>query len=102
MGEQGYGSIFMIVAIIVIFYFMLIRPQQKRQKEIANFRNGISKGDHVTTAGGILGKVTKVKETTFLIEVASGVVIEVDKNSVYPSAPQPGDNKAIDEKAQGN
>ncbi len=46
----------------------------------------------MTTAGGILGKVRKVKQTTFLLEIASGVTIEIDKNSVYPSAPQPGDN----------
>lgn len=89
---QGATQILMIVLLIAVFYFMMIRPQQKRQKEIRNFRDGIQAGDNVTTAGGILGKVRKVKQTTFLIEIASGVVIEIDKNSVYPAAPQPGDN----------
>lgn len=85
-------QIVMIVLLIAVFYFMMIRPQQKRQKEIRNFREGITEGSRVTTAGGILGRVRKIKQTTFLLEIANGVVIEIDKNSVYPSAPQPGDN----------
>lgn len=99
--DQGATQIIMIVLLIAVFYFMMIRPQQKRQKEIRNFREGIKNGDRITTAGGILGKVRKVKQTTFLIEVAPEVTIEVDRNSVYPSAPQPGDNQTIDEQTQG-
>ncbi len=85
--DQSAMQIVMIVLLIGVFYFMMIRPQQKRQKEIRNFREGIKEGDRVTSAGGILGKVKKVKQTTFLLEIANGVVIEIDKNSVYPSAP---------------
>ena len=93
--DQGAMQIVMIVLLIAVFYFMMIRPQQKRQKEIRNFREGIKEGDRVTTAGGILGKVRKVKQTTFLLEIASGVTIEIDKNSVYPSALEAGnDNQA--------
>lgn len=103
MESSGSGTmqIIMIVLLIAVFYFMMIRPQQKRQKEIRNFRDGIKTGDRITTAGGILGKVRSIKASTFIIEIANGVSIEIDKNSVYPSAPQPGDNQAIDEKAQG-
>lgn len=85
-------QIVMIVLLIGVFYFMMIRPQQKRQKEIRNFRDNIQEGDRVTTAGGILAKVRKIKQNTFLLDISNGVTIEIDKNSVYPSAPQPGDN----------
>ncbi len=76
----------MIVALIAIFYFFMIRPQQKRQKEIRKFREGLGKGDSVVTAGGIYGKIRDISETYFLIEISDGVRIRVDKGSVYPSA----------------
>ncbi|MCM1470928.1 MAG: preprotein translocase subunit YajC [Bacteroides sp.] len=76
----------MIVLLIVVFYFFMIRPQQKRQKQIRNFREGLQQGDRVVTAGGIYGKVRQIKENTFVIEIANGVNITIDKNSVYPSA----------------
>lgn len=100
--DQGAMQIVMIVLLIGVFYFMMIRPQQKRQKEIRNFREGIKEGDRVTTAGGILGKVRKITNTTFLLEISNGVVIEIDKNSVYPSAPQPGDNPDGNKLEPGN
>lgn len=83
--QQGAGwqSMLMIGLLIVIFYFMMIRPQQKRQKEIKKQRDAMKEGDKVVTAGGIYGKITKVKEDSFLLEIADGVKIRVDKNSVY-------------------
>lgn len=84
-GEGGMMQILMIVALIVIFYFFMIRPQQKRQKEIRKFREGLAKGSRIITAGGIHGKISEVKETAFLVQIADGVRILVDKNSVYPS-----------------
>lgn len=83
---SGIMNIGLIVLLIVIFYFFMIRPQQKKQKEIKKFRDGIAPGSRIVTAGGIYGKVVKVKDTTFSIEISSGVVITVDKGSVYPSA----------------
>ena len=59
---------------------------QKKQKEIRKFRESIEVGQSVVTAGGIYGKVRKIKETTFTIEIAPNVQITVDKGSVYPSA----------------
>lgn len=85
-GNAGLMNILMIVALIAIFYFFMIRPQQKRQNEIKKFREGIKSGDRVVTAGGIHGKVVTVKENSFIIEIASNVKITVDKGSVYPSA----------------
>ncbi len=82
----GAMNLIMIVVLIVIFYFFMIRPQQKKQKDIRNFRENIYEGDTIVTAGGIYGKVRRIKETTILIEIAKGVEIRVDKGSVYPSA----------------
>lgn len=84
--EGGWSGIFMIVALIAIFYFFMIRPQQKRQKEIRKFRESLKIGDKVITAGGIYGKIRNVNDTTFQIEIADGVKIIIDKGSVYPSA----------------
>lgn len=82
----GWESLIMIVALIAIFYFFMIRPQSKKQKEIKKFREGLTKGDKVITAGGIYGIIKEVKETTFVIEITENVKIRIDKNSVYPSA----------------
>ena len=85
---QGGGSmsfIIMMVAIFAIMYFFMIRPQQKRQKEIQNFQNSLTEGTEVVTGGGIYGIVKKIDLTTGIIEVkiADGVVIKVDKSYVF-------------------
>lgn len=85
-GNGGIINILMIVALIAIFYFFMIRPQQKKQKAINKFREGLSVGDSVITAGGIYGKIRGIKETKIILEVADNVKITVDKGSVYPSA----------------
>ena len=83
---NGWSSILMIVLMFVVIYFFMIRPQQKRQKEIKKFRESIKTGDKVITAGGIYGKVKDVKETTITLEIADNVRITIDKNSVYANA----------------
>lgn len=85
-GSQGggYSGILMIVAMVVIFYFFMIRPQNKKQKQIKEARAKLEKGSKVVTAGGVYGRITKVSETTFMLEVAPGVEIKIEKNSVYP------------------
>lgn len=80
----SYTGILMIVAMIVIFYFFMIRPQSKKQKEIKKAREAMSVGDKVITAGGLYGKIREVKETTFMIEIAPNVIIKIEKTSVYP------------------
>lgn len=84
-GDAGLYNILMIVALIAIFYFFMIRPQQKKAKALRQFREGIQEGQKVVTAGGIYGKVKKIKETTFILEIAPGVNITIDKGSVYES-----------------
>lgn len=91
--DQGAMQIVMIVLLIAVFYFMMIRPQQKRQKEIQKFRDGLNTGDAVVTAGGIHGIIKKVDDKTFKIEIANGVSITIDKGSVYPSAQQASQDK---------
>ncbi len=85
---QQYSGLLMIAALFAIMYFFMIRPQQKRQKEIQNFRNSISVGQAVVTAGGIYGVVKQIEESdnTLMIEVANGVRIKVDRNSVFAQA----------------
>ncbi len=85
---QGGGSIsfiVMMVAIFAIMYFFMIRPQQKRQKEIQKFQNSLAEGTEVITGGGIYGTVKRIDLTKGIIEVkiADGVVIKVDKGYVF-------------------
>lgn len=77
----------MMALIFGIMWFFMIRPQQKRQKEIQTFRNSITKGQRIVTAGGIYGTVKDIdeKDNTLKVEVANGVVIVVDRGSVYSS-----------------
>ena len=86
--SQGGGSIsfiIMMVAIFAIMYFFMIKPQQKRQKEIQNFQNSLQEGTQVLTGGGIYGTVKKIDLASGIIEVkiADGVVIKVDKGYVF-------------------
>ena len=87
--QSPYGSFIFLILILVVFYFFMIRPQMKRQKEMRKFRESLGKGDKVVTAGGIHGKIKAIKETTIEIEVSEGVVITVEKTTVNPvGAPQ--------------
>lgn len=85
---QGVGSMQFLIMMVVIFaimYFFMIRPQQKKQKEIRNFQNSLQEGSKVVTGGGIYGTIKKVDIATGKIEleIAKGVVITVDKGSVF-------------------
>jgi preprotein translocase subunit YajC len=89
-GQQGgmanYSGIIMIVLLFVVFYFFMIRPQSKRQKEIKNFRSAMKVGDKVITSGGIYGRIKEINDDTILLEVDENVRIRVDKNSVFATA----------------
>lgn len=71
-----------LLLIIVVFYFFMIRPQMKRQKEVRQFRESLAKGDKVVTTGGIYGKIVEIKETVVILEIAKDVEIKVDKNGI--------------------
>ena len=87
-GQAGgdYSFLIMMVLIFAIMYFFMIRPQNKKQKEIQNFRNNLSVGQEVITAGGIYGKVKEIEDNVIVLEIASGVKIRIDKNSIYANA----------------
>ncbi len=79
----GSSFIIMMVAMALIMYFFMIRPQRNRQKELDNMRKNIAVGNAVVTSGGIHGKVKEVKTTVVLIEVADKICITVDKNAIF-------------------
>ncbi len=81
---------FFLIAMIFIFYFLMIRPQRKRQKEIDNFRKGLQPGQEVVTSGGIYGKIKEINDNVVVLEVAHNVCIKVDKSTIFanPSATQ--------------
>ncbi|MBO5467447.1 MAG: preprotein translocase subunit YajC [Prevotella sp.] len=86
---QGGGSmtsmIIMMVVLFAIMWFFMIRPQQKRQKEIQKFQNSLAEGTQVVTGGGVYGTVKKIDLAAGIVEVevAKGVVIRVDKGYVF-------------------
>ena len=81
-GSQAFMQLIPLILMFGIFYFLLIRPQQKKAKEHRALLEGLKKGDQVVTAGGIHGKVTAVEESIVTLEVATGVNIRVSKNHV--------------------
>ncbi len=94
-GADGKGGnmqfLLMMALIFVVMYFFMIRPQQKRQKELNNFRKSLEKGTRVVTAGGIYGTIREINETYVVVEIDNNVTIRVDKNMIMrapESAPQ--------------
>ena len=75
-------SIVFLVAIFVVFWFFMIRPQVKKQKEQAKFKEAIGKGDKIVTIGGVHGKIQEVQDTTFIIEVEGGNRLKIEKTAV--------------------
>ena len=76
----------MMALIFVVFYFFMIRPQTKKQKELQKQRENMKKGDKVVTAGGLYGEIKEVQENTFLVTIAKDVTIKIAKESVYADA----------------
>ena len=91
----GWSMILMLVAMFAIMYFFIIRPQQKKQKEMQNFRNSLTVGQEVVTIGGIYGIVRELdlQNNKVIIEVANGVKIKVHKDGINPMTEQVGGSK---------
>lgn len=85
---DGFASIFLIAGMFLLMYFMIIRPQRKRQKEHKQLTEGLNKGDEVITTGGILGKVTKVDENYMVLEVSKQVELKFQKASLHAVLPK--------------
>ena len=76
------GMIFPIAIFVLIFYFFILRPQRKRQKQHDSLIGGITRGDQVVTIGGFFGTVREVRDDTFMVEIADGVKVRVLKSAV--------------------
>jgi preprotein translocase subunit YajC len=81
-GQSPLGMFLPLIAILVIFWIFMIRPQAKRQKELKIFRDSLQKGDKVITTGGIYGKIVSVSDTVIVLQVDENAKITVDKGSV--------------------
>ncbi len=91
--SPGMQSLIFLVLIIVVFYFFMIRPQVKKQKEMTNYRNSLKKGDKVVTSGGIYGKINDVKETSVILEIAENIIVKVDKSAIVKDASETAEAK---------
>ncbi len=86
--ESTLMSMLPLVLMFVVLYFIMIRPQMKRQKEHKAMIEALAKGDEVVTAGGVLGKVAKLGDTYLHVEVANGVEIQVQRSAVVQVLPK--------------
>ena len=82
---SGTSSLIMFGMIFAVMYFFMIRPQIKKQKKEREYRSALQKGDDVITIGGIYGKITDVKEDTFIVEVMAGNTLKIEKTAVSMS-----------------
>jgi preprotein translocase subunit YajC len=81
-GAAGFASFIPLVLMFVIFYFLLIRPQQKRSKEHRALIANLKKGDRIVTTGGLHGRVTGLDETTLTVEIADKVRVKISRGNV--------------------
>ncbi|MGA0572144.1 preprotein translocase subunit YajC [Variovorax sp. VNK109] len=82
------GGMLPLVLMFVVLYFVMIRPQMKRQKEHRAMIDALAKGDEVATAGGLLGKVTKLGDSYVSVEVATGVEVQLQRSAVVQVLPK--------------
>ena len=87
-GDNGIFQFLPLFVLIVVFYFLILRPQQKRAKEQKSMIEALQKGDEVVAAGGLLGRVNKVDDNYVSVEVAEGVTINVQKGAVQTVLPK--------------
>ena len=87
-GFGGLGGMLPLVLMFVVLYFIMIRPQMKRQKEHRAMIDALAKGDEVVTSGGVLGKVSKMGDTFVGVEVANGVAIPIRRTAVVQVMPK--------------
>lgn len=71
-----------LILVFVVFYFFMIRPQMRKQKELSNYRNSLKKGDKVVTTGGIYGRIIEVKDNIVMMDVGGDVKLRIDKSAL--------------------
>jgi preprotein translocase subunit YajC len=82
------GSMLPLVLMFVVLYFVMIRPQMKRQKEARAMIEALAKGDEIATSGGILGKITQIGEQYLTIEIAKGIEVQIQRSAVVQVLPK--------------
>jgi preprotein translocase subunit YajC len=87
-GQGGLMSFAFPVLMVVVLYFVMIRPQMKRQKETKTMLDALAKGDEVVTQGGVIGKITKIGETFVSVEVANGVELQLQRVAIVQVLPK--------------
>ena len=87
-GTGGLMGMLPIVLMFVVLYFVMIRPQMKRQKETKNMLDALAKGDEVVTQGGVIGKITKLGDTFASLEVANGVELQLQRVAIVQVLPK--------------
>ncbi len=85
-GQNPLVTFLPLILVFVIFYFFMIRPQVRKQKELNNYRSSLKKGDKIVTTGGIYGRVTDVKDNTVTVDVGDNVLLKIDKSAVLKDA----------------
>lgn len=105
-GGDLFVSLLPLLLIFVVFYFLLIRPQQQKAKTHRQMIEGVKKGDQILTGGGIIGRVTRVEaDTTILVEIAPNVVVKVERGTIAglitKPAPASNENQPTAQKAAG-
>ena len=84
-GGEGTSSLIMLGLMVLAFWFFMIRPQMKKQKELKKFREALAKGDHIVTIGGIHGKILEVTDTTVLVQ-SDNTKLRFDKSAISQSS----------------
>ena len=84
----GFGDFAFLIVLFAVFYFLLIRPQQKRAKEHKKMVEAIAKGDEIVTNGGLLGRISKVGDNFITVEIADGMEVRVQRGSVASLMPK--------------
>ena len=82
-GQSPLMSLLPLILIVVVFYFFMIRPQMRKQKELRNFRQSLKVGDKIITSGGIYGKINDIRENIVIVEVEDKLRLKIDVNSVF-------------------
>ena len=87
-GTSPMKSLLPLLLIIVVFYFFMIRPQVRKQKDLRNYREALKKGDKIITTGGIFGKVNNISDNVVTIDAGNNLLLKVDKSAILRD---PGD-----------
>lgn len=75
-------TVFMLGSIMLVFYFFMLRPQMKKQKQQKAFKEAVKKGDKIVTIGGVHGKISEIRETVFIIDIENGGKMKIEKSAI--------------------